>query len=118
MPSSEFFFNIRLEGETEFTSAAGGAVAEIKVRTRVVIEAGLTDWKDEPYRANVITKFLGGGDTDDTHDERRFATDEELCSWLESYIADLTKRGFETVRYKANGLPIDWLNRIGLPVSE
>jgi len=126
--SSEFFFNIRLEGETTFKLEPGtvmpdstGEGVESKVRTRVVIEAGLTDWKDDPYRVNVFTKFLEC-DADDAHDERRFKTAEELCTWLESYVAELTQRGFQTVRYKANvggsAIPIDWLNHINLPESE
>jgi hypothetical protein len=109
-------FNLRLEGNTTFStaSAAGCGSDEIEVATVVLLEAGLSGWKDEPYRASIITEFRGG-DATDRHEERKFPTQEELCTWLEQYIADLRAKRFETVRYKVNGLPIDWLNRINLP---
>jgi hypothetical protein len=112
----ELHFNVRLEGNTNFSapSAAGCGTDQIAIRTVVLLEAGLSGWSDDPFRANVITEFREG-DADDQHEERKFPTQEELCTWLEQYIADLRAKGFTTVRYKVNGMPIDWLNRINLP---
>jgi hypothetical protein len=128
--SEELHFNVRLEGLTKFThhltdkrgeeratSMWGGPEdrdADIDIATVVLIEAGLSSWKDEPYRATIITEFRGG-DADDQSTERAFSSSEALCAYLEQHIADLRAKGFVTVRYKANGLPVDWLNSINLP---
>jgi hypothetical protein len=115
--ADELFFNVRLEGSTKFTPAdcsPGCPEGEVSLSTVVLIEAGLSSWQDDPFRATIVTSYLDG-DADDKSDERKFPTSEELCTWLETYITDLRARGFTTVRYKANGMPIDWLNRINLP---
>lgn len=112
--ADELFFNVRLEGTTQFRSVTHDADVLTNIATVVLIEGGLTGWKDDPYRSKVITEFREG-DVEDQCVERQFATDEQLCSYLESTIADLQAKKFEVVRYKVNGLPIDWLNRINLP---
>ena len=110
----ELHINARFEGKTKYTSAAGGAVADIDVFTVALIECGLTGWKDEPYRGRVVTT-IHNPENDELVSEHQFSTSEELSTWLEQQISDLRRKGFELVRYKANGLDIDWLAGINLP---
>jgi hypothetical protein len=67
-------------------------------------------------RAQQHTSFFGGSlDIDDQNVERKFSSPEELSTWLENSISALRAKGFQVVRYKANGMHIDWLNGMNLP---
>lgn len=118
--TEELHINARLEGFTKFTIKGEGdtPASEHQQNTAVIVECGLSGWKDEPYRAQVYTSYPNLPaiiDIDDKNEERRFSSSEELSTWLDKYISELRAKGFELVRYKANGLPVDWLAGVNLP---
>ena len=115
--------SVRLEGLKKFKASAEDNAQEVEfeVATAVSINCGLTAWADEPYRGEAVVSFpftFGQPrplDLDDEVDERKFSDLEQLSLWLEAKIKSYTALGFSIVHYKANGLPLDWLQGINLP---
>jgi hypothetical protein len=116
--SEPLHINVRLEGVTQFnvTAPATTAATSVDTHTVVLIECGLTGWTDNPYQGRAITSYTGTSlDLDDVVDERKFSSVEELSLWLEATISTFRTKGFELIRYKANGYDIDWLQGVNLP---
>lgn len=123
----ELYINVRLEGNATFHVSANDQTrlidqteTDITVPCATIITCGKTDWPDEPYRGEAVTKFLTHGtgidlDFEEATEEARFATTEALSAWLERVIQKNEKAGLHIVRYKANDFNIDWLQGINLP---
>lgn len=121
----QFEVNARLEGVTKYapTHEVGNPDSppgvEIEMRTVVLITCGLTQWKDEPFRAELHRAIHLVNDLEEHDEEKRFSSLEELSSYLEQTIKSYKDKGFEIVRYKATldgqQMNFDWLNGVNLP---
>lgn len=67
------------------------------------IEAGETEFNDDRWRYRIVT------DGDCEPEEGRYSTSDELFSFIESYLKQKLAKGFQLVKYKIDGLDIDYL---------
>lgn len=115
--AEELHLAITLEGTTAHTPGYAGEPPDepLAIKTTVIINCGLSGWGD--YRGEMFTIF-DHGDMDEEHEELRFSGEEELSKWVESTITALRTKGYAVKMYKANGLPVDWLQGINLPPED